>query len=422
MASSRRLCQSRNTVTGEPCQLPAGSFPHKSHRLPDHGPPPQAPGASPILRPTAPANSPAAGASSSAPLRLAAMTAPSAGLSSGPPADLRSRREDFADLVQHAALTHRVRAALIEHEYWMFQVARSMQAPSSKYPASTAIMYGGSMLALTGIAERLSEDADFNVSFGGGIDNWSDHKGRNLLAEFESRVCADLGGLDSRSDGKGSGLSRRVEYAYPGALPSADYATQPLTPVRSDTGVRLTDDNYITTLQAVPLLGHAASQTGESLPADIAPCPITVMHPITALVDKLDAVSWRSQQATRDDDRNLAALTNRIRDHYDLSCLIRWARDNEHLNSAEIDAAHDHMQRAEARYRDMRTNYGKKNVPLRPTLPRPPDGYHTLPCWQPGTHQYDALDSAYSRLRAMVYGPLPSWADTADTIRSAEVL
>lgn len=78
-----------------------------------------------------------------------------------------------APALLRAALRQHAHAILdpasIERDYWMFQVARVMQAGSQKYPGSFACMSGGSMLALVGITERLSEDADFNVSFPGGL-------------------------------------------------------------------------------------------------------------------------------------------------------------------------------------------------------------------------------------------------------------
>lgn len=68
-----------------------------------------------------------------------------------------------------------------------------MQAGSQKYPGSSACMSGGSMLALVGITERLSEDADFNISFPGGLAacSWarSGCLGRSPLDVDESCSC-----------------------------------------------------------------------------------------------------------------------------------------------------------------------------------------------------------------------------------------
>ena len=115
-------------------------------------------------------------------------------------------------------------------------------------------------------------------------------------------------------------------------------------------------------------------------------------------------------------------MATRVRDHYDLFCLIEWAQSAGHLNPADINDAYGHMQRAEDWYRHMRTNKGRKEVRLRPRAPRPSGGYHTLSCWQPGTAQYDALARAYPSLQPLVYGTAPPWADTAARIRSTKIL
>ena len=311
--------------------------------------------------------------------------------------------------------------ALIEREYWMFQVARSMQPPAG-YDNSTAVMYGGSMLALTSIAERVSEDADFNITFGEGPENWSNNKGAKLLKQFEARVCRDLPEITSSgTDDRSSGVSRPVEYDYPAALPDALYVAHPLQPVKSDMGIRVTDDQYVTTVKVEPLLGRAAPGAGDP-PADTAPCTVTAMHPITALVDKLDAVGWRSQRADTEDNRDLGGITARVRDHFDLFCLIEWMQHTGPVTPADVADAYDHMQRAEDWYRHMRTNKGRKQINMRPRIARPADGYHTLSCWQPRTPQYDALARAYSSIEPLVYGPMPAWADIASRIRSIKTL
>ncbi|MCY4422467.1 MAG: nucleotidyl transferase AbiEii/AbiGii toxin family protein [Acidimicrobiaceae bacterium] len=349
---------------------------------------------------------------------------PAANLPTGgsePISDLRARPTDFVTLIDRVSKARHVPQVLIEREYWMFQVARSMQPPG-KYEHSVAIMYGGSMLALAGIAERVSEDADFNITFGEGHENWSNNKGAKLLKQFEGRVCSDLPEMTSSTDDdRGSGVSRPLEFQYPASLPESLYTAHPLQPVKSDMGIRVTDAEYTITINVAPLLGRAAPGAGDSAP-DIAPCKIRAMHPITALVDKLDAVGWRSQHADTTQNRDLQDIAARARDHYDLFCLLDCAQLAGHLNSGDINDAYEHMQRAEDWYRHMRTNKGRKAVNLRPRIPRPSSGYHTLSCWQPGTAQYDALARAYRSVQPLVYGFAPPWPDIAARIRSTKIL
>ena len=379
MARRRERCGSRNTTTGRPCKLPKGSCPHPAHRKPDR-----------VANTGSPAPHPA-----SPRLAAAGVKQPASVHPGGPtPAALQTMVQRCAQGV--------LSPAVIEREYWMFQIARMLQADSKKHPGGVACMSGGSMLALVGITERLSEDADFNISFPGGVAACSNNQGKNLLNEHQQHVAASLG-VSAQRQGKGGGnLFRKVHYAYPSVIPAAAVPF-----VESDMGIRDTDPQYIITMAGRPYLARA----GVQLPASAAGASIRCMHPITTLADKLDAVCWREKAPNMPSQQRLTMLAQRVRDHYDLYMLLRWLAANNHLSAKNVQDAVDHMYRSDAGVR------ARRNV-NRPIVPGPAGGYRTLDAWQPGTLEYQTLQAVYPALQQLVYGHFPSWGTVAAAIRN----
>lgn len=385
MARQRRLCGSRNTTTGEPCRLPEAFCKYPAHREPDKA----------RARRRAKAAKRA--------VRRDAPAAPTLGSAAPQPATVHPGGPTTTQL-QQMLLQHQrgvLNPATIERDYWMFQVTRMMQADSVKYPGSPACMSGGSMLALVGITERLSEDADFTVTFPGGLPACSNSRGKNLLDEYQNRVAAGLGVTATRPHPGGGNMFRQVLYRYGSAV-----GGQAHRDVKSDLGIRSVDPRYIVTLPAQPYLSRA----GASLPAAVAAGDIRCMHPITTLVDKLDATCVREQAPNQTPQEALTRLAARVRDHYDLYMLIGWLTTDNQINAQGVQDAVAHMQRSGTEVR------ARRNV-NRPALPPPAGGYRTLRVWQPGTAEYQQLQAVYPTLRSVVYGTLPPWPDVAARIR-----
>lgn len=292
----------------------------------------------------------------------------------------------------------------------MYQIAVAMQQPGDR--SSRAIMYGGSMLALAGIAHRVSEDADFVICYRS-LDEWSDSRGRKTLKRFESRVVEQSGVLASASDGRESGLSRCVSYAYPSALVTVEDSEE--AHVASDMSFRLIDQAFVIELpNALPLLGRVTAGSGTAAPADFATSPVRALHPICSLIDKCDAIAWRCDLP---EQQMQAALARRVRDYYDLWCLIEWAERAGHLTRGDLEDAERHMSASEERYREMRFKGVRRADRLRQSAQR--DSYHHLPCWTPGTAAYEAVAAEYPTLATAVYGDMPVWPDLAARARSA---
>ena len=319
--------------------------------------------------------------------------------------------EEFRDLVLEGAQAAGLVSDLVERDYWMYQVTKCLLGHSDRYPGSRTVMGGGSMLALGGIVERVSEDADFAATWPDGVLNCSSNKGKRLLDEYQSRVGKHLA-LDTERLGSGGGnFFRSVRYYY---------KSQVLGPearlfVLSDLGIRDIDDDMTITLDARPYLSRFVAEQGADLPPDLEPVEIVGMHPASILADKLDAVCWRAKQVPAEGSRALNSLRTRVRDHYDIFRLIGWLETHGLLTADLVARAVDHTRRGDEIIRQIR---GVR----RPIHPRPESGYHTLRTWQPGTGEYEAVASAYPSLGAIVYGEMPDFDVVAERIRECEVL
>ncbi|MCY4664453.1 MAG: nucleotidyl transferase AbiEii/AbiGii toxin family protein, partial [Acidimicrobiaceae bacterium] len=301
------------------------------------------------------------------------------------------------------------RQELVERDYWMFQVSRHLLGESKGTPGSFTSMGGGSMLALTGIVERVSEDADFSVSYSGGVRKCSSHKGKKLMVEFQRRVEDALDMTAERLGGGGGNTFRTTRYHYQSVFPSHDASPRPW--IESDLGLRDTDDDFLVEMPGRPYLAHVAEQHDVGVCDDLQERALLCSHPLSVLADKLDAVCWREGQVPTEGHTALESLVSRIRDHYDLYRLIGWLHDKDMLHNDRVLAAVEHMRRSDATIREMRRV-------ARPQRNRPAAGYSSLRAWQHGTEEYGALHAAFPSLSGVVYGHLPDYSEVAERIHA----
>lgn len=391
-------CGSRNTRDGSPCRLPLRSCPHRRHRMPDiQSEKPL--GDLPDLKFDG-------AAALSTIFRSSADTQP--------PAMLSKDRTRFRDLIEGAAFSGGLTEEFVERDYWMFQVSRCLLGESEKYPGSFTSMGGGSMLALAGIVERVSEDADFSALYVNGADSCSSNKGKRLMMEYQQRVTDILGLPARRLGGGGGNFFRTVHYYYESVC--APNESDAVRWVESDMGIRDADPEFLVSMPAKPYLTRFAEAEGIEITADLEEQDFMCAHPLSVLVDKLDSVCWREHEVPEQGAKALGMLARRVRDHYDIYQLIGWLRDHNELRHDRVLAAVEHMRRSDIAIRE------RRHV-NRPQHDRPTEGYHTLRAWEPGTIEYNAIQTAYPALRAVVYGRLPDYAEVSERIRScADVL
>ena len=326
----------------------------------------------------------------------------------------RNNEEKFRDLLRDAAADGGLNEYLVERDYWMCQVATELLMESVRYPGSYTSMGGGSLLSLAGITERLSEDVDINVTFVDGADACNSKKGKRLMEECQAHVEKNLGIKGTRDPNGGGNFFRTVRYAYPSVLP---HSGEQRPEVKSDKGLRDAPREHLMKMNGIPCMGRAARSQSQPLGltvlSDLAPRPILGTHPRQVLADKLDAVCWREGLVPTEGDKGLGRMVERIRDHYDIYCLIKWLREN---NMFDADALLATVERTKEQERKLREKLRIK----RPERDRPPEGYHTLNAWTSGTQEYSTLSEHYPNLRSVVFGELPSYDDVCEMIQSAE--
>lgn len=298
---------------------------------------------------------------------------------------------------------------LVERDYWMCQVATCLLTESKRYPGSYTSVGGGSLLSLAGITERLSEDVDISVTFADGTDACSSHKSKKLMEECQANVKASLGITGERTTSGGGNYFRTVHYEYRSVL-SADELNPPM--VKSDKGLRDAPKEFLIEAQGMPYMGRFAEQQQLGLPPDLAPRRVLGTHPLQILADKLDAVCWREALVPTEGEKGLNRMIGRIRDHYDIHCIIKWLLDNRMLSADAFTEAVEHTKDHE------RTMHTKMKRIVRPQQSRPTQGYDTLRAWTAGTQEHSALSEAFSKLRSVVFGELPPYSEVCNTIHS----
>ena len=339
----------------------------------------------------------------------------SAGPPLGGPATRPLARDDeqrFRDLLRGAAAAGGLNEYLVERDYWMCQIATESIIESKRYPGSYTSMGGGSLLSLVGITERLSEDVDINVTFVDGADACSSNKAKRLMEECQAHIEANLGIRGQRDSNGGGNFFRTVRYTYPSVLAQL---TEEQSVVRSDKGLRDAPRRYLVEMDGMPYVGRVAQSQALGLPPpqDLIPRPILGTHPQQVLADKLDAVCWREGLVATEGDKALNRMVERVRDHYDIYCLIKWLRANGMLDTDDFLATVERTKQQERKLRErMRLS--------RPERDRPPQGYATLRAWMPGTPEHSALSAQYPTLRSAVFGRLPTYDEVCEMVHSAQ--
>lgn len=326
----------------------------------------------------------------------------------------RDDEQKFRDLLRDSAAAGGLDEYLVERDYWMCQVATELIMNSEKYPGSYTSMGGGSLLSLVGITERLSEDVDINVTFVDGADACKSSWGKRLMEECQDNVEQNLGIEGKRDPNGGGNFFRTVRYQYPSVLPPSQEG-RPV--VKSDKGLRDAPREHLIEMDGMPYMGRVANSQSQPLGlpvlSDLLPRPILGTHPQQVLADKLDAVCWREGLVPAQGDKALAQMVARIRDHYDIYCLIKWLRANNMLDPDSLAATVERTKQQERKLRD------RLRI-TRPERDRPPEGYDTLRSWAPGTPEHSTLAAQYLSLRPVVYGHLPAWDDVCEMVHSAQ--
>ena len=109
-------------------------------------------------------------------------------------------------------------------------------------------------------------------------------------------------------------------------------------------------------MAGMPYMGRAARSQSQPLGlpvlSDLLPRTILGTHPQQVLADKLDAVCWREGLVPTQGDKALNRMVERIRDHYDIYCLIKWLRANSMLDADAFLATVERTKEQERKLRE----------------------------------------------------------------------
>ena len=136
------------------------------------------------------------------------------------------------------------------------------------------------------------------------------------------------------------------------------------------------------------LVGEAAAMIDTALLDEyplLQPFEVLTADPVIAVVDKLDALHWRSLSDTPE------TVGMRARDIYDLACLLRDESVQAALSSDRVAEIHEIVVAS--------LPAGLANR----TSSRPADGFAVSPAFQRGHPAYEALKANYPKLRQYVY-------------------
>ncbi len=270
---------------------------------------------------------------------------------------------------------------------------------SQRYPAAATVFKGGTALAKCGLVNRFSEDVDVSIVPPRGRI-FGDARRRNTRREVVKHLLDHTSlTLDHH---RASGTYTVVRLTYEPLFLQSDAKAQiaNIGEVKVEYIVRDHAPGYHPLRTISSYIGETAAQTNPSLleeyPA-LRPFQVLTAAPILSIVDKLDAMHWRSEY------EDLKGIQRRPRDVYDLAALLSNDQVRATVNSDAVAALH---------------------ADLTATLPsgllqrkcaRPTDGFGTSKAFQPGHPACEALRKVYDNVRPTVYNE-DTWIEFDDAL------
>lgn len=302
------------------------------------------------------------------------------------PAEFEALRDSTADRLE-------VAPGAIEKDYWATEVLRS--ACSHDHGAGGVVFKGGTSLSKAyGIIERFSEDVDLLV-----VTDLGGNALKRLLRSIAGQVTADLhAGHERETEGRGF-LNAR--FAYPAAAGAPFLTSGVLLEMGSRGGPAPNETRTVRSLMSE--VAEQIDPSARSDYADLAAFDVTVLAPERTLAEKMAFLHHRSTTG------DLDALRRGARHLYDVTLLLRSERVRQGLVHGEMATL---MQDIDAR----------SEAAGWPFTPRPEAGFAASVAFNPTTEIVAAFESGFVQLAELVWGELPSVADSLDEIRSRSQL
>ena len=308
--------------------------------------------------------------------------------------EIAALRNDIA----WAEILHELADTLGEHQdveemvykdLYVTEAIRHAIVPSAACPEALVVFKGGTSLAKAyPILHRFSEDVDVNI-VPPPDQRFGDSRRKKARRELHARLEAGIP-LPMEHERHGTNFATTTIH-YP-SVPSATGGGSPgglaFGEVLVEMNIRGQPPGTHSSQTVTSLAGEAAARLDPALLREhplLRPFEVLTADPIIAVVDKLDALHWRS--SSDDPDQ----VSGRARDLYDLACLLRHETVRPRLSSQMVAEMHEIV-----------VDSIPSGLTARATQ-RPVDGFATSPAFQPGHPARRALQGAYPKLRHLVY-------------------
>ena len=291
--------------------------------------------------------------------------------------------------------------AMIHKDLYVTEAIRHAIAPSAACPEALVVFKGGTSLAKAyPILHRFSEDVDVNI-VPPPDQRFGDSRRKKARRELHARLEAGIP-LPMEHERHGTNFATTTIHYPP--VPDGTTSGSPgglaFGEVLVEMNIRGQPPGTHGSQTVSSLAGEAAARLDPVLLREhpfLQPFEVLTADPLIAVVDKLDALHWRSSS----DDPG--QVRGRARDLYDLACLLRHETVRPRLSSQLVAGMHEIV-----------VDSIPSGLIARATQ-RPAGGFAASPAFQPGHPAYRALQSAYPRLRHLVYSD-ENWIEFDDVV------
>ena len=289
---------------------------------------------------------------------------------------------------------------MVHKDLYVTEAIRHAVVPSVACPEASVIFKGGTSLAKAyPILHRFSEDVDVNI-VPPPDQRFGDSRRRRVRRELHARLEAGLS-LEMDHDRHGTNFATTTIH-YPPTSNGLDAEPGGVVfgEVLVEMNIRGQPPGTHSSRTVASLAGEAAAGLDPALLVEhplLRPFEVLTADPLIAVVDKLDALHWRSSS----DDPS--QVSGRARDIYDLACLLRHETVKPRLDGQPVAELHEFI-----------VNSIPAGIAARAT-PRPAGGFAASPAFEPGHPACQALQDAYPRLRHLVYSD-EDWIEFDDAL------
>ena len=288
----------------------------------------------------------------------------------------------------------------VHKDLYVTEAIRHAVVPSVACPEALVIFKGGTSLAKAyPILHRFSEDVDVNI-VPPPDQRFGDSRRKNARRELHARLETGIP-LPMDHERRGTNFATTtIHYPSKSTGPDAGLGGPVFGEVLVEMNIRGQPPGTWSNQAVASLAGEAAAGLDPALLEEhplLQPFEVLTADPLIAVVDKLDALHWRSSS----DDPG--QVSERARDIYDLACLLRHETVKPRLNSELVAELHEFIVGS------LPTGLAAQ------ATQRPADGFAASPAFEPGHPARRALQDAYPRLRHLVYSD-ENWIEFDDAL------